>query len=116
MKRIIKERGAGKTYDLVKLSAEKQIPILCMGNYDVLDVAKELNVKIPEPISIWEYKRGFHKGRRIDDILVDEADFILQELLNIPIYALTITKPKEISKKEIANIIGVNVDDFIIVE
>lgn len=116
MKRIIKERGTGKTYELVKLSAEKQIPILCMSKEGVLDRAKELNVKIPQPISIWDYEKGLHRGRDIESVLVDDSEYILQRLLEFKINALTVTKPKEVTMEEIGDMIGHSVGDFVVVE
>ena len=116
MKRIFKERGMGKTTDIVKISAEKQIPILCMSKHCIYDRAKEFNLKIPEPITIKDFMDGKHRGKTIDTILVDESEYILQTLLGIKIYALTGTKPLIVSKEQVGDMIGRNTGDFEIVD
>lgn len=92
MKKIIKNRGDGKTTDLVKLSAEKQIPIIVHTNGNInyiKNIARELGLNIPNPIHISSL--DFEKGMSFNEVLVDEADLVLQELLSFKINTLTMS-------------------------
>ena len=89
MKIIYKPRGTGKTTDLVKMSAEKQIPIICMTKATVQhikDISTKINVNIPEPIDI---RGGVPK--QLENALVDDAEYILQYLLNVKIECASIS-------------------------
>jgi len=116
MKRIIKSRSQGKTYELIKISAKEQIPILCVNNSShlVKELAEKMDLKIPHPI---EYKhlclRQYQDNK---PILVDNAEYVLQQILRRPIYALSVNKPIEIKKEEVADRFCLNMDDFEIVE
>ncbi len=73
---------------MVKLSAQKQIPILCMDtsiSY-INDIAKDLNLNIPTPISINNYRQG-----ETDTVLVDNAEYVLQYLLGCNIDTLSMS-------------------------
>lgn len=76
MKIIYKSRGTGKTTELVKLSASTQIPIICINSKYVIEVAKELGLTIPQPISIKDYKPFSN-----EKILVDDAEHVLAHLI-----------------------------------
>lgn len=85
---IIGKRGYGKTYSLVKISAEKQIPIMVITLRQkecLLDIAKRNNLKIPEPILVEQ-----SKGERANNILIDNAEDMLAYLLNSSIDTMTI--------------------------
>lgn len=79
MIKVIGERGSGKTTKLVKLSAEKQIPILCMSEASkkaIFEKAKNLGISnLPTPVVFEKDYRGFY------EVLVDDAEFILKCLL-----------------------------------
>lgn len=82
------QRNTGKTTELVKLSAQKQIPILCMDTSisHINDIAKDLNLNIPTPISINNYRQG-----ETDTVLVDNAEYVLQYLLGCNIDTLSMS-------------------------
>lgn len=71
-------RGIGKTTELILRSAELQIPIL--GNRDDLLEQKALRMGVqnmPKPISL----RSLRRGGLIGPVLVDDAEYVLQDLL-----------------------------------
>lgn len=86
MKIIYKSRGTGKTTELVKLSASTQTPIICINPRYISDVAKELGLIIPQPISIKDYKPFSN-----EKILVDDAEYVLSHLIG-KIECMTISK------------------------
>jgi gamma-glutamyl-gamma-aminobutyrate hydrolase PuuD len=104
---ITRSRGTGKTTDLIKISAEKQIPILAptRGQKELIkEMAKKLGFEIPDPFSFGESFRG----STIKQVLVDNAEMVLQILISkefgvdLDIAGLTMTKQVDIKKKEIA--------------
>ena len=87
MKVIYKPRGTGKTTELVKLSATMQIPIICISPEHICEVAKELGMTIPQPISVRDYKPFSN-----EKILVDDAEYVLSHLIG-KIECMTISMP-----------------------
>ena len=87
---IYKPRNSGKTTDLIKISAEKNIPILCfsssISSY-IISLAKELNLRIPKPIALHDYANHV-----VDNVIIDDAEYVLQCLLNSNIEAMGITR------------------------
>lgn len=101
MKKIIKNRGEGKTTDLIKISAEKQIPIIAMSNLHAVEIMKkaaEMGLNIPTPTTC--KASGGHIYCPYGEVLVDEIDYVLQNILGCKINTLTITNPKKISKSK----------------
>lgn len=87
MKIINLPRGYGKTIRLLYASEFNQTPILCttlISKQYLVDMAKQLNLNIPEPIAASELTGdGVRKTSTLDqDILVDEAPMVLQALLS----------------------------------
>lgn len=87
MKIISKGRGEGKTAELVKMSAETQIPILHHYPPYVEDVAEELGLSIPRPISIREFNI-----EKPEKVLIDDVDFMLKRLLGTEVVAAALTE------------------------
>lgn len=85
MKIINLGRGQGKTTRLLYASEFNNIPILCINQHKriLLDMAKELELTIPEPITVNDIISNRVRGSKIadKDILVDEAPLVLQDLL-----------------------------------
>ena len=101
MKIISKQTGGGKTTELLKISAEKKMPIISAygGDYieNVLKLrAKILNLEIPEPFSWYEIQQGKHRGKQYPGFLIDDIDYILERDLSAPIYAASITTCKNL--------------------
>lgn len=76
-------RGTGKTTRLVQESAKRQIPIVCPTNANakiIFQRAKELNLQIPNPISVLDLNIEKHIG--VGNILIDDADMCFVIYLN----------------------------------
>lgn len=86
MKKIINGRQTGKTEKLIKLSADKFIPILTHNKQSALLInkrAREAGLAIPDPISVNEimsdaYLRGISC---IPKVIVDDAEYVLEAIL-----------------------------------
>ena len=80
---VIGRRQTGKTERLIKMSAEKQIPIICashnMATY-ARDRAKQLGLDIPKPI-VAKTAAIDTELRKYDSVLVDDAAIVLNQLL-----------------------------------
>lgn len=86
MKIINLPRGYGKTIRLLYASEFNDAPILCSNQtskQNLLDQAKRLNLRIPDPITPSDVTKGgvFKTSIRDKDILVDEAPMVLLDLL-----------------------------------
>lgn len=87
MKKAISGRQTGKTEKLIKLSAEKQIPMLVTSIAAVRQLqkrAKKMELLIPEPISISQLMSNAYINNisEIPNIIVDDAEFVLREILS----------------------------------
>ncbi|MEG1563773.1 MAG: hypothetical protein RR365_08610 [Bacteroides sp.] len=119
MKIIIKERGQGKTSELIRISADKQIPILCLCEANrrfIVERAWGMGImNLPEPFVVRDLNFSYYKDGK-EPILVDEVDVVLQTLLHRPIYAATITCPRRLTKSQIADMLCINSDELEIVD
>lgn len=90
MKLICKNRGMGKTYDLIKMSAETGYRIVVHSDFlcrVVSEKAKEMNLDIPSPISKKQMNLSqFNK----ETFLIDELELFIES--NSKVYAATINK------------------------
>jgi hypothetical protein len=78
---ICRPRQHGKTTDLIEMSAVTNTPILCYNHDMALRIrrkAQEMETEIPNPICL---NTNLH-GTDIKGVLVDDAELILQYLLN----------------------------------
>lgn len=101
MKMILGSRGEGKTTELVKLSHKENKPIVCRYKSQIAHIeliAKELNLAIPYPVTVQQIKDGSLQGEKIDGLLIDDAEWILSELIgfNISCIASTPSHVKQI--------------------
>lgn len=89
-------RGKGKTTYLIYRSHVTNYPILCMNNMQVdfiKQTAKEFGINIPDPISITYFTGNEGRGKaKPNHVLVDEALYVLQQLLGISIDTATLTE------------------------
>lgn len=96
MKIIYKDRGEGKTTDLIKLSFERGGYIVCK-NIDeasnILFMANELGYNIPLPITYNEFINKRHGI--IKEFYIDNVENLLSYLTKSPIHAITLSKDKE---------------------
>jgi hypothetical protein len=87
MKIINLARGQGKTIRLLYASEFNEIPILCRNKRmkeHLLHTAREMSLKIPEPIIIDDVFSNKLQGNHEEadrGVLVDDAESVLQELL-----------------------------------
>lgn len=93
-------RASGKTTLLIKESAKTGRPIIepntASARY-VEEQAREMGVKIPEPISATSWHSGYYRGSnfsRIDGFLIDEVDSVLANIFGKPIVKATYTPEK----------------------
>ena len=100
---IIGKRGYGKTTKLIRRSAEENLYILVATRqraYQVAQMATEMGLSIPFPVTVDEYLRGYKfRGSSIrrDGLLIDDADAVLQVIFSgIPIKEMTITDHDEV--------------------
>lgn len=112
MKIINLPRGYGKTTRLLYASEFNNIPILCANKNSkqvLLDNAKMLNLKIPEPITPSEIITGsrfeISQIGRDRDILIDEVPVVLQSLLDVfgfkcEVKAITLTSDEQTGAKD----------------
>lgn len=94
---LVGKRQHGKTTHLIRRSADEFVYILT-SNYrrasEIFNMAKNMNLDIPYPVTLHEYLRIGFKGSSItrNGILIDDADQILQMIFaGIPIKCITIT-------------------------
>ena len=80
---VIKDRGTGKSTQLVYTSAVTQYPIITQHRTSIMhlmDLANELGVVIPTPMTVDDYKA---KGRIHENhILIDEGYDLIGEALD----------------------------------
>lgn len=109
---ICKERGQGKTTDLILKSARTGIPILVAHNSNfIVRRARNMGVKIPQPMNIREYDTfrengSLNRGKNWNGkLLIDEIDIVLSHLLDadIEIATCTPTNEREINMKQDMN-------------
>ena len=84
MKIISLGRGQGKTTRLLYASEFNDAPILCCNDVHkkyLKRMAEDLGLYIPEPIIISDFFASKIRGKRIDGILIDDAELVLQQLL-----------------------------------
>ena len=93
-------RRAGKTTRMLYASEYHNAPILC-GNegmkYGITKMAHQLNIDIPEPITIHDIINHRVKTQGYRGVLVDEMDYVLQSILTpygLDILSATITIEK----------------------
>lgn len=85
MKLIVKDRGVGKTYELMYTSSVTGYPIVCYSKEEAKWLKEKANlhgIDIPDPIGIEEL-RNEHIDKRVRDrVLVDDVQFFLEDALS----------------------------------
>lgn len=93
MRYILKGRGLGKTTDLIYLSAQTGVPIVCMQTDLILYQANRLNITIPKPIS---HRRFMTMNPKPDKVFVDDLNVFLRSILGCTVDTVTDT-PEQIT-------------------
>ena len=116
----VKPRGMGKTYDMVKLSAETGYPILVInraGKTEIYSIATHLGIenRIPNPVTYEEYIRMTF-GAKPGHIIIDNAEYFLKKMFALSeIYAISMSETPMYTKEDIAAMIGKAPSEFEIV-
>ena len=100
---ISRERGKGKTHDLIITSAMTGYPIVCMNEGRVSStkqMAEVMGYKIPNPISAEKLKqwKGMYK-----DVLVDDLEYWLSDALDAYFGSHVVTSTITISEDKHAD-------------
>lgn len=92
MRNLILPRGKGKTTRLLALSEWRDAPIICVSDSQrryILDMAKQMEYNIPNPITAGELVSGKLNGNHTyKEFLVDEA----QDVVDCIISCLTFSR------------------------
>lgn len=93
---IIKERGTGKTTELIKKSSETGYYIIVTSRNDAMNVfnlARSMNIHIPFPITVEGYLMHKMQGSYVENVLIDDVDNILKAIFyDVIIDTCTLTK------------------------
>jgi hypothetical protein len=92
MKIYYGSRENGKTIKAIKLSIEKQMPIICWSyehKKQIEQTAREIDVKrvMPEPILATEVRKKVIGNRK--GLIVDDLDILLRMILDDNVYYAT---------------------------
>lgn len=96
MKILKMDRGAGKTFYLIRLSAILDSPILCATEQSkkyILDKAKEMWLEIPEPIVVNKGNFEIVMRERKADLLIDDLELVLKGLFGNNVIIATTSEP-----------------------
>lgn len=102
MKYALGGRGNGKTARLIKFSAETGCCIVAQSEiqaHEIFKRAKEMRYDIPYPITV-EDLTDRERMQGLNDpfyngVIVDNAEHILQQILKVPVTALSMTVHEE---------------------
>lgn len=109
-KKIISTRQGGKTFKLLKISESTKYPIIVSDIVEankLYKMAREHNIIIPEPISINQIINNWERGKRIDGVLIDDVDRVLETIIHnklspyttIDTITINVDKRKSLFKK-----------------
>ena len=92
MKLYVNGRGSGKTMWAMMESARTDVPILVLSRkhkQNIVKMALDFGIDIPEPVTI-EDLNAIGKDK-VEEVIVDEAQELLQRMLEVKITGLTMT-------------------------
>jgi ligand-binding SRPBCC domain-containing protein len=89
-------RGSGKTTKLIQACAEHGGYIVCRSRdeaYRIDDLAVEMGVQIPFPLTYWEFQHNLYHEKGVRKIHIDDADDLLRYIAQgLHIESITITQ------------------------
>ncbi len=93
MKVVIGGKGSGKTTALIEDSARTGYYIVCRRTMidTVMNMARELDVQIPVPLSYGEFVDRRYYSLGIKGLLIDDADALLEYISTVPVQAISVT-------------------------
>ena len=92
MRLYVNGRGSGKTMWAMMESARTDVPILALSRkhkQNIVRMALDFGIDIPEPVTI-EGLNATGKSK-VEEVIVDEAQELLQRMLEVKITGLTMT-------------------------
>jgi hypothetical protein len=99
MRIIHKKRQTGKTTELIKEAAKKDLYMVCMNKDTVNRVVEEavrMDLHINYPLTFSEFFNHRFNGRGIKGFLIDDADMLIKEMSKgVPIEAIVINRIKD---------------------
>lgn len=92
MRLYVNGRGSGKTMWAMLESARTGVPILALNRQykqNVIKMALDFGIDIPEPVTIENL--NVDGKSKVKEVIVDEAQELLQRMLEVKIIGLTMT-------------------------
>ena len=92
MKILRMDRGMGKTFHIIRLSAILDSPIICASEQSkkyILYKAREMRLEIPEPIVINKENFGIVMRGRHTNLLIDDLELVLKGLFGNDVIVAT---------------------------
>ena len=92
MRLYVNGRGSGKTMWAMMESARTGVPILALNRQykqRVIKMALDFGIDIPEPVTIEDLNESGKS--KVEEVIVDEAQELLQRMLEVKIIGLTMT-------------------------
>ena len=92
MKLYVNGRGSGKTMWAMMESARTDVPILAFSRkhkQNIVRMALDFGIDIPEPVTIDNLNESGKS--KVEEVIVDEAQELLQRMLEVKITGLTMT-------------------------
>jgi hypothetical protein len=96
MKIILGNPGSGKTKELLSLSAEKNVPILCESQARVerlLVKAQGYGLNIPTPVTLDHLNAS--------EVIVDDIERFFSCALNVKLTALSVNRDKSVDIEDL---------------
>lgn len=94
MEVIQRKRGNGKTTELIRISYQTMNTIVCVNETEVrsvLNIAKNMGLKIPPPITFSKFLSNGKRGGRYNGFLIDNVDILLENISEyIPVKVITL--------------------------
>ncbi len=91
---IMRPRNAGKTTELIKLSAQNGGYIVCNSHneaWQIHELSRQMGLEIPFPLTYSEFLHGYYHPQGVKNLLIDNADYLINSLSKSPIEAITLT-------------------------
>jgi hypothetical protein len=93
MKKIVGDRGSGKTTHLIKESAETFYYIVCLDATEVdmiIRMARRLKLDIPHPLTYEEFLERRYSPYGVKGLLIDNVDRLVRYISMVTVYTITL--------------------------
>ena len=112
MEIIAMHRGEGKTSAILRMSSEKQIPILCRSESQKkllkVKAKRDLGIEdLPEPLTLID-RLGYSN---YVEVLVDDLEYFMRDVMKVKVVAATIDKVEKMSFFDLCLRAGLTPDD-----